>query len=100
MKFDQAIRSCFQKYATFSGRASRSELWYWYLFVWVGWLIIVSFTRLFYIWDFGLLVPSIAVAVRRYHDSDHSGWWYLCPVANVILLFFPPKEPNRFTSLD
>lgn len=98
MKFDQAIRSCFEKYATFSGRAPRSEYWYWLLFVWVGWLIIIKFTRLFYIWDFGLLIPSIAVGVRRMHDSDHSGWWIIFPVVNLVLLLFPSKDPNRFHS--
>ncbi len=98
MKFDQAIRSCFEKYATFSGRASRSEYWYWILFSCVGWLIIVKFTKLFYIWDFGLLIPSIAVGVRRMHDSDHSGWWLIFPIVDLVLLFFPSKDPNRFHS--
>jgi uncharacterized membrane protein YhaH (DUF805 family) len=98
VKFDQAIRSCFERYATFSGRAPRSEYWYWFLFFWVGWWIILSFTRLYYIWDFGLLIPSIAVGVRRMHDSDHSGWWIIFPIVNLVLLLFPSKDPKRFHS--
>ncbi len=96
MKFDQAVRSVLSKYATFSGRASRSEYWYWLLFYWAGLLIILIFTKLYPIWELGLFVPNLAVGVRRMHDSNHSGWWIICPIANVVFLFFPSTGPNRF----
>ena len=96
MKFDQAVRSVLSKYANFTGRASRSEYWWWVLFFWVGLLIILLFTKLYPIWEFGLFLPSLAVGVRRMHDSNHSGWWIICPVANIVLLFFPSTGPNRF----
>ena len=44
---DKAIRSVLQKYATFSGRASRSEYWFWILAFWIGWYVIIAFTHLF-----------------------------------------------------
>lgn len=96
MKIDQAVRSVLSKYATFSGRASRSEYWKWVLFYSVGLLVILAFTKLYPLWELGLFVPNLAVGVRRMHDSNHSGWWIICPVANFVLLFFPSTGPNRF----
>lgn len=96
MTFDQAVRSVFSKYATFRGRAPRSEYWYWTLFYWIGLFVILEFTKLYPIWEFGLFIPNLAVGVRRMHDSNHSGWWIICPIANIVLLFFPSSGPNRF----
>jgi uncharacterized membrane protein YhaH (DUF805 family) len=45
----------------------------------------------------GTLIPTIAVAVRRVHDSDKSGWFVLVPIYNLILMFLEgTKGPNRF----
>ena len=96
MSIDRAIRTVLQKYATFSGRASRSEYWFWILAFWIGWYIIIAFTHLFYIYDIGLLVPTLAVGVRRLHDTNHSGWWLVVPLVDLFLLISPPVEPNRF----
>ena len=97
MKFDQAVRSVFTKYATFTGRASRSEYWWWFLFYIIGTFVVSAFTRIYPLWDILLLVPNLAVGVRRMHDSDHSGWWIICPIANFVLLFFPSSPgANRF----
>jgi hypothetical protein len=96
VKFDQAVRSVLTKYATFRGRASRAEYWYWLLFYWAGLFFILAFTKLYPIWEFGLLIPNLAVGVRRMHDSNHSGWWIICPIVNFILLLFPSTGPNRF----
>ncbi len=92
----QAIRSVLQKYATFGGRASRSEYWYWILAFWMGWYIVIVFTKLFPLYDFGLFIPTLAVGVRRLHDSNHSGWWILLPLVNLVLLVSAPVEPNRY----
>ena len=96
MKFDQAVRSVITKYATFTGRASRSEFWWWTLFYVVGTYIITTFTRLYPLWDLGLIVPNLAVGVRRMHDSDHSGWWVILPLVNLVFFCFPSTGPNRF----
>lgn len=94
MTFGQSISTCFRKYVTFSGRASRSEFWWWYLFAFllgvVGQLIskLVGVSFIPAIISLALLLPNLAVSVRRYHDSNHSGWWILCPIYNIVLLFF------------
>ena len=98
MKFNQAVRRGFEHYVDFSGRASVSEYWFWILFFWLGWVIIILFTKLYYIWDFGLFIPTVAVGVRRMHDSNRSGWWLLFPFVNLFLLVSPAVEPNRFPS--
>lgn len=88
MNFGQAIASGFGRYVEFNGRSSRSEYWYWVLFVVMADIVLgMARPHGFYGWHsgnglqdlFGLatLLPSIAVAVRRLHDTDRSGWWYL-----------------------
>ena len=95
MNFVQAISTCFTKYATFSGRASRSEFWYFRLFflcVIFGSSIfknpIIDF--LFVIFILTLIVPNIAVWTRRMHDRNKSGWVCLLgliPIIGTIILF-------------
>ena len=96
MNFGEAISSVFSKYATFSGRARRSEYWYFYLFnLMVS--IVISFipfvNMLAGLWSLVILIPSIAVTVRRFHDTGKSGWWYIvmilpgishCPGINLL----------------
>lgn len=100
--FLDAIKQGFRKYVTFSGRARRSEFWYWVLFStlvsWVvgGWSVIPSFvdaasgnsntnaalgTGLSSLVSLALFLPSLAVGVRRLHDTGRSGWWYIVPNA-------------------
>ena len=80
-----------QNYATFGGRARRSEYWYFILFN-----VIISFglgsvgglmqvNWIYNIYTLAVLIPSIAVAVRRMHDVGKSGWFALVPIYNLIL---------------
>jgi uncharacterized membrane protein YhaH (DUF805 family) len=112
MDFAQAVRTCLNKYAGFSGRAQRSEYWYFFLF-----MVIVNIVAsvvdsaifgdmplLYLVATLALLVPSIAAGVRRLHDTDKSGWWLLLgfiPVvgAIVLIVFFCQRGTigsNRF----
>jgi len=87
MDFGTAIATCFRKYATFSGRAARSEFWWFVLFgLIVGIVAMIIDTMLLgYERDeeapFNLItnvlffLPGMAVAVRRFHDRDTSAWW-------------------------
>lgn len=123
MTFSEAVKSCFSKYVQFSGRAARSEYWWWTLFSILVQIVlqvgvtaiafaagpgnealIIVFSGLMVLVLLALILPSISVLVRRLHDVDRSGWWYwiiLVPIVGVILLlvWFCKKGttgPNRF----
>ena len=80
-----------QNYATFNGRARRSEYWYFILFnLIISFVIglaegIIESTLLSSIYSLAVLIPSIAVGVRRMHDVGKSGWFLLIPIYNLIL---------------
>jgi len=80
-----------QNYAKFNGRARRSEYWYFALFNIIISLslaflrIYTSFTLLQGLYSLFVLLPSIAVSVRRMHDVDKSGWYILIPIYNLVL---------------
>lgn len=97
MSFGESIATCLRKYATFSGRARRSEYWWWFLFnVLVGLAARVidaaSGTEpgeagvVSAIVSLGLFLPSTAVLVRRLHDINRSGWWFGAPTIIFIVL--------------
>jgi uncharacterized membrane protein YhaH (DUF805 family) len=105
MNFQTAIRSGFQNYANFKGRASRAEYWWWALFTVILSILLSSINGL--LGDLGSLVtllPSIAVAIRRMHDVDRAGWFILVPFYNLYLVlrrgdagenrFGPPPPPR------
>lgn len=80
-----------KKYAEFNGRARRSEYWYFFLFniligiglTFIG--VMIKFPFLGNIYSLAVLIPGIAVAVRRMHDVGKSGWFILIPIYNLIL---------------
>jgi uncharacterized membrane protein YhaH (DUF805 family) len=90
MGFKEAIASGFKNYAKFSGRAARSEFWLWQLFIFLAAIVVGVVDALIEpdssvvssLWSVAVLVPSIAVAIRRLHDADISGWW-------LMLIFVP-----------
>ena len=81
MDFVTAVKTCFGKFATFEGRACRSEYWFFTLFLMLGSLVLTTLDIvlgtgvLSTIFSLIILIPSIAVSVRRLHDTDRSGWW-------------------------
>ena len=91
-----------KKYAVFSGRSRRREYWYFVLFniivgIVLGWIDALLGTRGSYagagllsgIYGLAVLIPTLAVTVRRLHDIDRSGWWILIglvPLIGVIVL--------------
>lgn len=96
MTFTQAIRSVLSGYATFSGRARRSEYWWFYLFtILVGLvsLVIDAVLDTAFNNEIGivgtvtslvLLLPSLAVTARRLHDISRTGWWMLLPLVPLV----------------
>ena len=129
MSFFEAIRFNFSHYADFKGRAQRSQFWWWQLFVFIVYAILnvidgaANFHMInmndiaagqvgtFYgggvlatIWGLAILIPNIAVAVRRLHDRNMSGWWFLlnllCCIGTIILFVWyllpGTRGDNRF----
>jgi uncharacterized membrane protein YhaH (DUF805 family) len=109
VSFTDAIKSALSQYANFSGRARRSEYWWFALFMTVVFIVASAIdaalgTSVFTIVTLlGLIVPAIAVTVRRLHDTDKRGWWYLLtliPLGGIVLLVFTCLDgtpgPNRF----
>ena len=107
MSFQDAVRTCLQqKYVDFSGRARRSEYWYFFLFgvivsVVAGIIDGILGTRgaaggtglVGAIASLALLLPGLGVGVRRLHDTGRSGWWLLIALvplvgAIVLIVFF------------
>jgi len=93
MSFGEAIKSVFSKYATFSGRARRSEFWYFYLFyilVASGLsflsLMIPIAKYLYILFGLGVFLPYTAVTVRRLHDIGKSGWILLIFMVATLLI--------------
>ncbi|MFM7898454.1 MAG: DUF805 domain-containing protein, partial [Actinomycetota bacterium] len=79
MSFVAAIQSGFRNYARFRGRASRSEFWWFSLFTLIVQLATSGFEVLGGLVSLALLLPGLAVHVRRLHDTDRRGWWVLWP---------------------
>lgn len=129
MNMIAAVKSAFSNYATFSGRARRAEYWWFLLFGAVVGLVLglidtqvlgygnaesavgdgsvsVSFDAgpLLAIFILGILLPGIALSIRRLHDTDRRGWWMLITlipaIGSLILLWFYVSKgtagPNRF----
>ena len=85
MGFTESLRTCFGKYAKFDGRASRSEFWYFVLFCFLYFLVAgfllgfsgvsdAAFDGATLVLLIPIFIPSIAVAARRLHDINQSGW--------------------------
>jgi len=93
MSIQESVTTCLKKYATFSGRASRSEFWWFWLATYViGFVVGFISSTLASIVGLALFIPSLAVGVRRIHDSEHCGWWIICPIVNLVFLIIPGNE--------
>jgi uncharacterized membrane protein YhaH (DUF805 family) len=103
-----------KKYADFSGRAQRSEYWYFFLFyllIYLGLIVagqvignLGSILALLFL--LAMMIPSLSVGVRRLHDIDRSGWWLLISfiplIGAIVLIVFAVQDSqsgdNRFGS--
>lgn len=97
----QSISSVFSQYFGFSGRACRSEYWWFFLFEFIAFFVLPLIS-----WVLGLIffaavfVPALAVLVRRLHDTNRTGWWVLLsiiPFGSIVLLIFAvlPGQPGQ-----
>jgi uncharacterized membrane protein YhaH (DUF805 family) len=92
MNFGEAITSGFSNYVNFSGRAIRSEYWYWV----IGYQVTTT------LFGLAVLLPGLAVTIRRLHDLDRTGWWFLLsfvPIVGwIILIVWYCTEGTRGTN--
>lgn len=89
----QSISSVFSQYFGFNGRASRSEYWWFFLFQFIIAVVLsIVIPILYWIYFLGTIIPYLAVAIRRLHDTGRSGWWILIGLVpifgGIILLVF------------
>lgn len=117
MSFGESVKTCFQKYVTFKGRARRSEYWwFWLLNLIVSIVTLVLDYKLDMInielclgalsglYTLIVFLPRLAVSVRRLHDTGHSGWYYLLtfiPILGALFLLYffvsdSAPEENRY----
>ncbi len=99
MQFHEAIQSGFRNYVTFSGRASRSEYWYWVLFAMLVALAAGILDSAIFadtkpqpiggVTSLILFLPGLSMGIRRLHDIDRTGWWMLIAftIIGIVLLF-------------
>ena len=87
MNFQTAIRSGFQNYANFRGRASRSEYWWWTLFSLIVQIVTSGQNSIGDVISLVILLPSVAVTIRRLHDTNRRGWWCALPIGSLGLAF-------------
>ena len=115
MNFGEATQSGFQNYVNFSGRAQRSAYWHWTLFAFLASIVGGILDGILFgfrpegvniiqaIVGLALLLPGIAIAIRRLHDLDRTGWWFLIAFTGIgvilLIVWFCWKGtegPNRF----
>jgi len=126
MSFKQAVSTCLANYADFSGRARRSEYWWFSLFIFLvvlvlmapvavmayleesggvnmdagGWPVAFLITSIMALigalFVLGMLIPSLAVQVRRLHDTGRSGWWVVWNIVLSLLAAFVPMFAYGF----
>ena len=89
MEMKEAVTTCFKKYADVSGRATRSEFWW---FALAQLLILMAASMIgdtvAGLATLALLLPSVAVAARRLHDTGRSAWWLLINLVPLLSLIF------------
>jgi uncharacterized membrane protein YhaH (DUF805 family) len=91
MDFWTSVKTCFKNYVSFKGRASRSEFWFFQLFIWVVSIALSTagtqteaFSSIGALFSVATVLPSLSVSFRRLHDTDHSGWWLLLMLLPII----------------
>jgi uncharacterized membrane protein YhaH (DUF805 family) len=109
MDIMQSVKTVLNNYANFDGRSGRAEFWWWMLAYFIG-AVVLSFLAgiigtniLYWIYVLALIVPNVAVAIRRFHDIGKEAWWVILlfiPLVNLIiaLIFLtkPSDGPNKF----
>ncbi|RFA31001.1 hypothetical protein CAI21_03235 [Alkalilimnicola ehrlichii] len=104
----QHFLDAIKQYADFSGRATRTQYWMYILFYMIFYVVaavidaVIGIGIFTAVYALGLLIPSLAIAARRLHDTNRSGWWQLIalvPLVGLVLIYFlvlDSDDDNRF----
>ncbi|MDF3412854.1 DUF805 domain-containing protein [Sulfitobacter sp. M57] len=98
MDFPTAVRTCLtQKYATFQGRASRSEYWWFFLVVLIGAVVTQLIWGLLYlIYTLAIICPALAAGFRRLQDTGRPGWYIVIPFGiSLLASLMAPDVPTE-----
>lgn len=110
MDIMQSVRTVLNNYANFDGRSGRAEFWWWMLAYFVGYLLLGFISGLLglggwlgTLYWLGLIVPTVAVSIRRFHDIGKPAIWAIAlfiPLVNIVvaLIFLtkPSDGPNTY----
>jgi len=93
-----SIRTGFQNYFVYKNRARRADFWWWFGFIVVGEVILSSIsTNAANAFSLVTFIPHVMFGIRRLHDTNRSGWWWLVPIVNLVFWAQPGNEgENRF----
>lgn len=106
MGFMDAVKAAFKGYVDFNGTATRPAFWYFVLFYIIALIVAVVIDSvlfgapafLYFAVSLGLLLPNLAVSIRRLHDMGKSGWWLLIafvPIVGLIVLIYFYVQPSK-----
>ncbi|MBP3771435.1 MAG: DUF805 domain-containing protein [Treponema sp.] len=114
MSFSHSIETCFKKYFSFHGCATRAEYWWFQLFIGIGFTVFFTpaiialayknygiylvFMILGFVFTVATILPSFSVSVRRMHDTGNMGFLAVIPIANLINLLLPSLESSEYRS--
>ena len=88
MNFQDSVKQCLTvNYMNFSGRTPRSVFWFFVLFEFVGFTVLSLIPFLGLLFAIAMILPGLAVQVRRLHDINWSGWWLLLALTAIGSLF-------------
>jgi len=106
MTCTESIQSCVTKYADFKGCASRSEFWWWGLAIFIASIGLSTISQtLSGLFALATIIPSFAVAARRLHDTNRTGWFQLIGLIPIVGWIVPAvfyvqerKQPNCYST--
>jgi hypothetical protein len=99
MTFQKSIEVCFSKYFTFSGRASRSEFWWFYSLTYLIEILVSAISPMGgFVISAAFMIPTFSAGSRRLHDIGKTGWWQAVPAIPCLVIII--KSINGFMDVE
>lgn len=104
MDIQQSVKTVLGNYANFNGRSGRAEFWWWMLAYVAGYIVLTAVGRMFgmggllgWVYWAALIIPSVAVGIRRFHDIGKPALWVIAlfiPIVNLIVALLFLTKPS------